>query len=86
MVHGSHTKKDIPIHLDQVLKRQKKILVSNNFYQFVFAVSLGDKASKMFEKFRLDRKIVFQNMLFSKCINVIIASIGPSIILKSIPE
>ena len=38
----------------------------------------------MFEKFRLDRKIVFQNMLSSKCISVIIDSIGPSIILRSI--
>ena len=38
----------------------------------------------MSEKFRLDRKIDFQNMLYTKCINVIIDSIGPSIILRSI--
>ena len=40
----------------------------------------------MSEKFRLDRKIVFQNTLYTKCINVIIDSIGPSIILRSIYE
>ena len=38
----------------------------------------------MSEKFRLDRKIVFQNTFFTKCINVIIDSIGPLIILRSI--
>ena len=38
----------------------------------------------MSEKFRLDRKIGFQNMFYTKCINVIIDSIGPSIILRSI--
>ena len=40
--------------------------------------------SKMSEKFRLDRKIGFQNTFYTKCINVIIDSIGPSIILRSI--
>ena len=35
-------------------------------------------------KFRLDREIGFQNTFFTKCINVIIDSIGPSIILRSI--
>ena len=40
----------------------------------------------MSEKFRLDRKIGFQNMFYTKCINVIIDSIGPSIILRSILE
>ena len=38
----------------------------------------------MSEKFRLDHKSGFQNMFFTKCINVIIDSIGPSIILRSI--
>ena len=38
----------------------------------------------MSEKFRLDRKIGFQNTFCTKCINVIIDSIGPSIILRSI--
>ena len=38
----------------------------------------------MSEKFRLDRKIGFQNMFYTKCINVIMDSIGPSIILRSI--
>ena len=38
----------------------------------------------MSEKFRLDRKIGFQNTFYPKCINVIIDSIGPSIILRSI--
>ena len=38
----------------------------------------------MSEKFKLDRKIGFQNMFYTKCINVIIDSIGPSIILRGI--
>ena len=38
----------------------------------------------MSEKFRLDRKIGFQNTFYTKCITVIIDSIGPSIILRSI--
>ena len=38
----------------------------------------------MSEKFKLDRKIGFQNMLYTKSINVIIESIGPSIILRSL--
>ena len=38
----------------------------------------------MSEKFRLDSKIGFQNTFYTKCINVIIDSIGPSIILRSI--
>ena len=38
----------------------------------------------MSEKFRLDRKIGFQNTLYTKYINGIIDSIGPSIILRSI--
>ena len=54
------------------------------FYHFLFAVSLGNLASGMSEKIRLDRKIGFQNTFYTKCINVIIDSIGPSIILRSI--
>ena len=38
----------------------------------------------MSAKIRLDRKIGFQNMFYTKCINVIIDSIGPSITLRSI--
>ena len=38
----------------------------------------------MSEKLRLDRKIGFRNTFDTKCINVIIDSIGPSIILRSI--
>ena len=38
----------------------------------------------MSEKLRLDRKIGFQNTFYTKCINVVIDSIGPSIILRSI--
>ena len=38
----------------------------------------------MSEKLWLDRKIGFQNTFYTKCINVIIDSIGPSIILRSI--
>ena len=38
----------------------------------------------MSENFRLDRKIGFKNMLQTKCINVLIDSVGPLIILRSI--
>ena len=38
----------------------------------------------MSENFRLDRKIGFHNTFYTKCINAIIESIGPSII--SSPE
>ena len=38
----------------------------------------------MSEKFRLDRRIGFRNTFYTKCINVIIDSNGPSIILRSI--
>ena len=78
-------KNDIPIQFGQVLKYQK-ILVSNIFYHFVFAVSLCNKASKMSVKFRLDRKIGFRNTFYTKCINVIIDCIGPTIILRSISQ
>ena len=36
----------------------------------------------MSEKFRLDRKIGFHKTFYTKCINVIIDSNGPSIILR----
>ena len=38
----------------------------------------------MSEKFRLDRKIGFQYIFYTKSINVTIDSIGPLIILRSI--
>ena len=38
----------------------------------------------MSKQFRLDRHIGFQNTFYTKCINPIIESIGPSIILRSI--
>ena len=38
----------------------------------------------MSEKFRLDHKIGFQNMFYIKYVTVIIDSIGPLIILRSI--
>ena len=38
----------------------------------------------MSENFRLERKIGFQNMFYTKCINVKIDIIGPSVILRSI--
>ena len=80
----NHTQKNyIPLHLGQVLKLQK-IFVSNIFYHFLFAVSFGNGSPKRSEKFRLDRKISFQNTFYTKCINVIIDIIGPSIILRSI--
>ena len=62
----------------------KQIFVSNIFYHFLFAVSLGNMASKMSEKLRQDCKIGFRNTFYTKCINVKIDSIGPSIILRSI--
>ena len=40
----------------------------------------------MSEKFRIGRKIGFRNTFYTKCINVINDSIGPSIILRSIYE
>ena len=79
----THTQVDIPIHLGQVLKWHK-IRVSNIFYHFLFGVLLGNGASKMSEKFRLDRKIGFHNTFYAKCTNAISESIGPSIILRSI--
>ena len=62
----------------------KKFLVSNIFYHCFFAVSLGNWAPKMSEKFGLNRKIGFQITFYTKCINVIINSIGPLFILRSI--
>ena len=38
----------------------------------------------MSENFRLYRKIGFLNTFYIKCVNVVIDSIGPSIILRSI--
>ena len=38
----------------------------------------------MSEKFKIDRKIRFQNTFYTKYINVKIDIIGPSIILRSI--
>ena len=38
----------------------------------------------MSENIRLERMIGFQNVLYTKCINVLIDSTGPSIILRSI--
>ena len=38
----------------------------------------------MSENVRLDRKNGFRKTFYTKCINVIIDSIGPSIILRSI--
>ena len=65
-------------------QNDKSFLVSNIFYHLLFAVSLGNWAPKMSERFRLDRKIDFQNTFYTKCIDVIIDSIGPSNILRSI--
>ena len=38
----------------------------------------------MAENFKRGRNIGFQNTFYTKCVNIIIDSIGPSIILKSI--
>ena len=75
-----HTQKMTFQYIQGKLYNDRKILVSNIFYHFLFAVSLGNKASKMSGKFRLDRKIGFRNTFCTKCINVII----DSIILRSI--
>ena len=79
-----HTQKTIFQCIKVKFQNDKKILVSNIFYHFLFAVSLGNWAPKMSEKFGLTRKIDFQNTFYTKCIDVIIDSIGPSIILRSI--
>ena len=60
----------------------KSLLVTFLPFSFCrFTWQLGANDDK---KFRLDRKIGFQNMFYTKRINVIIDSIGPSIILRSI--
>ena len=64
--------------------KMTKILVSNIFYHFLVPFHLAFWASTVSEKFRLDRKIGFQNTFYTKSINVIIDNIGPSIILRSI--
>ena len=79
-----HTQKRHSNAFRSSFKMTKKILVSNIFYHFPFAVSLGILAPKMSEKFGLNRKIGFQNTFYTKYINVIIDSIGPLIILRSI--
>ena len=61
---------------------KKSLLVT--FSNIFFAVSVGNWAPKMSEKFSLDCKISFQNTFYTKCLNVIFDSIGPSIILRSI--
>ena len=73
----------MPIQLCRVFKRHK-IHVSNILYHFLSAVSLGSRALKMSEKFRLDCNMDFQNTFYTKCTNIIIDSIGPSVILRSI--
>ena len=84
MVHESHTKNGIPMHFRSSFKMTKISLLVTFSTIFLFAVSLGNWAPKMSEKFRLDCKIGFQNTFYTKCINVIIDSIGPSNILRSI--
>ena len=54
------------------------------FQHSLLPFHLAIKASKLSKNFRLDRRIVFHNTFYTKCINVIINSIGPSIILRSI--
>ena len=61
-------------------KKSLLVIFSTIFFS---AVSLGSKASKMSDKFRLDPKIGFQNTFYTKCINVITDINGPSIILRS---
>ena len=62
----------------------KKSLLVTVFTIFFLPCHLVIGRHKMSEKFRLDRKIGVQNTFYTKCINVIIDSIGPSIILRSI--
>ena len=79
-----HTQKMTFQCIEVKFQNDQKILVGYIFYHFLFAVSLGEWALKMSKTFRLDRKVGFQNTFYTKCINVIIDSIGPSIILRSI--
>ena len=65
-------------------KMTKKSLLVTFSTTFFLLFHLAIMASKMSEKFRLDCKIGFRNTFYTKCINVIIHSIGPSIILRSI--
>ena len=58
--------------------------VINTFHRFLSADVLGRRVSQMSDKFRIDCKIDFQNMFYTKCTNIIIDSIGPSIIFRSI--
>ena len=62
----------------------KKVLLVTFSTIFFLLFHLEIKVSKMSEKFKLDRKIGFQNTFDTKCINVKIDSIGRSIILRSI--
>ena len=63
------SKNDTPIQLGLVLNDTKFI-----FFHFLSAVSLGSRVSKTSEKFRLDCKIDFQNIIYTKCIHIIIDS------------
>ena len=79
-----HTQKMAFQCIQVKFQNDKNILACNIFYHFLFAVSLGNWAPTMSEKFRLDRQIGIQNTFYTKGISVIIDSIGPSIILRSI--
>ena len=62
---------------------KKSLLVTHSTIFFLpFHLAIGHKSCP--KKFRLDRKIGFQNTFYTKCIDVIIDSIGPSIISRSI--
>ena len=65
-------------------KMTKKSLLVTFSIIFFLLFHLAIRRQRCPKKFRLDCKIGFQNMFYKKCINVIIDSIGPSIILRSI--
>ena len=57
---------------------------NHHIFKFQPNPSWAKKRPNRYTSFRLDRKVGFQNTFYTKCINVIIESIGPSIILRSI--
>ena len=68
------------IQLVQVFKGH--IHANNIVCCFFIAVSLGSRAPKLPDEFRLDSKIDFQRTFFTKCTTILIDGTGPPIIEK----
>ena len=62
------------------------LLTFSTIFLLQLHLAIINIASKMSEQFRLDHKIDFQNKFYTQFINIIIDSIGPTIILRSIPK